>query len=250
MQLWRQYFTQHTMENDKASKKGYFVELLHLTGKFDQTVRYIISDNPCNAKYTDHEIQDERLEIMANMIRDQMSCEVRDAKLFARTSAKLNKCLWRSADGLDALRETQPHSPVLLSVVMACVSRKDSAHILHSAAHTPPKSCFGRLKRQSEKQSQQGNFVLLSCETCTLFFFPPAYLSTPLSLKSKVNLSNHNSQLDLRNTLIRDRHAVRLCVSSAKKKKKTLSAINADLMDILPQPKFTQIRCRVRAPPD
>lgn len=64
-------------------------------------------------------------------------------------------------------------------------------------------------------KQKQGNFVLLFCKTCTLF--SPAYLSMPLSLKSKVNLSNHNSQLDLRNTLIRDRHAIRLGVSSAKK---------------------------------
>lgn len=103
------------MENDKAAKKGNFVELLHLIGKFEQTVLYKISDNPCNTKYTDHKIQDEILEIMANTIRDQISSEVRDAKLFAlmevspRTSVKLNKCLWCSADGLDALRETQPH---------------------------------------------------------------------------------------------------------------------------------------------
>lgn len=39
--------------------------------------------NPRNAKYTHHDIQNEILDIMANMIRDQISGEIQDAELFA-----------------------------------------------------------------------------------------------------------------------------------------------------------------------
>lgn len=97
---------------------------------------------------------------------------------------------------------------------MACViQRRGSTGTLHSMAHTTPKSCFGRPCQKSE--ASRG--ILFCCCARHAHFFLQLHLSMPLSLKSKVNLSNHNSQLDLRNTLIRDRHAIRLCVSSAKK---------------------------------
>ena len=70
-------------ENDTAVNQGNFLELLQMIGKFDKTVAQKISDNPRNAKYTHHDIQNEILDIMANMIRDQISSEVQDAEMFA-----------------------------------------------------------------------------------------------------------------------------------------------------------------------
>lgn len=70
-------------ENKMAVNQGHFLELLQVVAKFNKTVAQKISDNPRNAKYTHHDIQNEILAIMANMNRDQISAEVKDAGLFA-----------------------------------------------------------------------------------------------------------------------------------------------------------------------
>lgn len=66
-------------ENDTAVNQGNFLELLQIIGKYDKTVAQKISDNPRNA----NDIQNEILDIMANMIRDQVSGEIQDAEIFA-----------------------------------------------------------------------------------------------------------------------------------------------------------------------
>ena len=71
------------MENDMAVNQGNLFECLQVIGKFDKTVAQEISDCPRNAKYTHHDIQNEILDIMANMIRDQISGDTQDAELFA-----------------------------------------------------------------------------------------------------------------------------------------------------------------------
>ena len=49
------------IENDMAVNQGNFLELLQFIGKFDKTVAQKISGDTRNAKYTDHEIQNEIL---------------------------------------------------------------------------------------------------------------------------------------------------------------------------------------------
>lgn len=66
-------------ENDTGVNQGNFLELLQIIGKYDKTVAQKISDNPRNA----NDIQNEILDIMANMIRDQVSGEIQDAEIFA-----------------------------------------------------------------------------------------------------------------------------------------------------------------------
>ena len=63
-------------ENDMVVNQGKFLELLQIIDKFDKTVAQKISDNPRNAKYTRHYIQNEILDIMANMNRNQIRCEM------------------------------------------------------------------------------------------------------------------------------------------------------------------------------
>jgi hypothetical protein len=71
------------IENDMAVNQGNFLDLLQVIGKFNKTVAQKISDNPRNAKYTHHNIQNEILDIMANTIRDQISGEIQDSALYA-----------------------------------------------------------------------------------------------------------------------------------------------------------------------
>lgn len=70
-------------EDENSNNRGNFIELLNVIGKFDKTVAQKISDNPRNAKYTHHDVQNELIEIMANMVREQISSEIEEAGLFA-----------------------------------------------------------------------------------------------------------------------------------------------------------------------
>jgi len=77
-----QTIAQRGHRESEASNRVNFIELLDLIGKFDKTVGKNISDNPRNAKYTHHDIQDELIELMSNMVRDQISGEVQEAGVF------------------------------------------------------------------------------------------------------------------------------------------------------------------------
>uniref|UniRef100_H3B6V4 TTF-type domain-containing protein n=1 Tax=Latimeria chalumnae TaxID=7897 RepID=H3B6V4_LATCH len=70
-------------EDEQSTNRGNFLELLHLLGNFDSVVKKKLSDGPGNAKYVHHDIQNEVVDIMANMIRKQISEEVKAAEHFA-----------------------------------------------------------------------------------------------------------------------------------------------------------------------
>uniref|UniRef100_H3ARI2 TTF-type domain-containing protein n=1 Tax=Latimeria chalumnae TaxID=7897 RepID=H3ARI2_LATCH len=70
-------------EDEQSTNRDNFLELLHLLGKFDSVIKKKLSDGPSNAKYVHHDIQNEIVDIMANMIRKQISEEVKAAEHFA-----------------------------------------------------------------------------------------------------------------------------------------------------------------------
>ena len=70
-------------EDEESTNRGNFIELLHLISMFDSTVAKKIASNPSNAKYTHHDIQNEIFSVMANMLRKEISDEVKEAEYFA-----------------------------------------------------------------------------------------------------------------------------------------------------------------------
>ncbi|XP_078022986.1 zinc finger MYM-type protein 1-like [Epinephelus lanceolatus] len=70
-------------EVEQSTNRGNFIELLNVISMFDSTVAKKISDNPSNAKYTHHDIQNEIFSVMANMLRKEISDEVKEAECFA-----------------------------------------------------------------------------------------------------------------------------------------------------------------------
>lgn len=64
-------------ENEQSVNRGNFLELLHVLGKFDTTVSNRLSSGPGNAKYVHHDIQNEVIDTMASMVREQISNEVK-----------------------------------------------------------------------------------------------------------------------------------------------------------------------------
>ncbi|XP_037531372.1 zinc finger MYM-type protein 1-like [Nematolebias whitei] len=72
----------HSEKQDSANK-GNFREMLDVIGKFDPNVQKKLTINPSNAKYVHHDIQNEIFNVMAEMIRKQISNEVKEAQHFA-----------------------------------------------------------------------------------------------------------------------------------------------------------------------
>ena len=70
-------------ENENASNRGNFLELLSLIGKFNDTVQSKLQNLPGNAKYTHHSIQNEIIELLASSIRKEICDEVVSAENFA-----------------------------------------------------------------------------------------------------------------------------------------------------------------------
>lgn len=70
-------------EDEDSDNRGNFLELLRLLTKYDDVVKRKLQDLPRNAKYTHHNIQNEIINIMANMIRSEISDEVKVSKHFA-----------------------------------------------------------------------------------------------------------------------------------------------------------------------
>lgn len=69
---------------DEASKnKGNFIEILQLVANHDEVVRNRLSILPKNAMYTSAQIQNELLDIMAEMVRDSITSEVQNAGVFS-----------------------------------------------------------------------------------------------------------------------------------------------------------------------
>lgn len=67
-------------EDEGSGNKGNFVGLLNVIG---ETVAKKLIDNPRNAKYTLKDIQNEIFQLMAHMVRSEISAEIREAEHFA-----------------------------------------------------------------------------------------------------------------------------------------------------------------------
>ena len=67
----------------RIQQTGNFRELLSVIGKFDTTVKKKLENNPSNAKYVHHDVQNEIINVMAEMIRKQLRDEIKDAEHFA-----------------------------------------------------------------------------------------------------------------------------------------------------------------------
>lgn len=69
-------------ETTDSNNRGNFLEILTLIGKFDQIVGNRIESGPQNAKYTHKDIQNELIDIISSMIREEICEEVRKAEVF------------------------------------------------------------------------------------------------------------------------------------------------------------------------
>lgn len=69
-------------EGEGSDNRGNFLELLDVISRYDDIVKKKITGSG-NAKYTHHDIQNELLDIIANMIRKAISSEVMEAEHFA-----------------------------------------------------------------------------------------------------------------------------------------------------------------------
>lgn len=70
-------------ENDESRNRGNFFSLLQLIGNHDSIVAKKCAELPRNAKYTAPKIQNEVLNLLADMIRKQIIKEVKSSKYFA-----------------------------------------------------------------------------------------------------------------------------------------------------------------------
>ncbi|XP_076324657.1 zinc finger MYM-type protein 1-like [Tachypleus tridentatus] len=69
-------------EGSQSDNRANFLELLDMISRYDEIVKKKLS-GPGNAKYTHHDIQNELLDIIAGMIRKDISKEVMEAEHFA-----------------------------------------------------------------------------------------------------------------------------------------------------------------------
>ncbi|KAJ8050873.1 Zinc finger MYM-type protein 1 [Holothuria leucospilota] len=69
-------------EGDESGNRGNFLELLNMLAKYDHSVAKKVNGSG-NAKHTHHDVQNELFEIMAGMIRKEISDEVKQAEHFA-----------------------------------------------------------------------------------------------------------------------------------------------------------------------
>ncbi|XP_076330907.1 zinc finger MYM-type protein 1-like [Tachypleus tridentatus] len=69
-------------EGSQSDNRVNFLELLDMISRYDEIVKKKLS-GPGNAKYTHHDIQNELLDILAEMIRKDISKEVMEAEHFA-----------------------------------------------------------------------------------------------------------------------------------------------------------------------
>lgn len=69
-------------ENDTSLNRGNFIEMMNTIGLFDDIVKNKIN-GPKNARYLHHSIQVEIIHIMANMILNRISSEVKESVYFS-----------------------------------------------------------------------------------------------------------------------------------------------------------------------
>ena len=71
------------IEDEDSANRGNFCKMLSVIGKFDTTVQKKLENNPSNAKYVHHDVQNEIFNVMAEFIRKKLSHEIKDAEHFA-----------------------------------------------------------------------------------------------------------------------------------------------------------------------
>lgn len=70
-------------ENERSMNRGNFLELLSLVARSDPIVNEKLTNNPQNAKYTSHQMQDALLKIMSDMIMEEIRKEVTTSVYFS-----------------------------------------------------------------------------------------------------------------------------------------------------------------------
>ena len=79
-------------EKEDAVNCGNFLSLMHVIGKYNDTVGQKLVNLPRNAKYTSKDIQNEILAVMARMIRTTIAEEVRQAGEFSIMADETKDC--------------------------------------------------------------------------------------------------------------------------------------------------------------
>lgn len=70
-------------ESDSSSNPGNVIRLLELIGRHDDIVLEHLRDSKRNAKYTSPDIQNEVISLMAGMVKEEITNEVKNAKYFS-----------------------------------------------------------------------------------------------------------------------------------------------------------------------
>ncbi|XP_068114995.1 zinc finger MYM-type protein 1-like [Hyperolius riggenbachi] len=69
-------------EDEKSLNRGNFIEILHLVSRHDNIVKKKLA-GARNARYTHHSIQDELINIMARLVRQEITSEISHAGVFS-----------------------------------------------------------------------------------------------------------------------------------------------------------------------
>ena len=88
-------------ETRESVNAGNSIDLMKLIGQYNDTVGKKLTDLPRNAKYVCHNIQNEILAIMAKIILNEITNEVREAGEFAVLSDESKDC--RKTEQLSAV---------------------------------------------------------------------------------------------------------------------------------------------------
>ena len=79
-------------ESMQSLNCGYFLYILRMIGKYNATVGRKLVELSGNAKYTAHDIQNELLNIMGEMVRTSIADEVKEAGEFANMADETKEC--------------------------------------------------------------------------------------------------------------------------------------------------------------
>jgi len=102
-------------EDFDSVNAGNFLDLMKLLGQYNDTIAKKLTDLPRNAKYVCHNIQNEILSIMANMIVNEIASEVREAGEFAVMADESKDC--RKTEQLSIVLRYLLHGTVYESFV-------------------------------------------------------------------------------------------------------------------------------------
>jgi hypothetical protein len=79
-------------ESADSIRQGNFLDLLHLLGKYNETVGQKLANIPGNAKYTSKDMQNELLALMAKMVQKNIADEVRESGEFCIMADETKDC--------------------------------------------------------------------------------------------------------------------------------------------------------------